>query len=97
MYSSAILASARYMYNLVMLKNEADIKLPERLRRARKERGLTQQAAADAFEISLRGYCRWEAGEREPSLSALCAISARFGVTTDWLLGLSDVAPFDGR
>ena len=58
-------------------------------------RGLTQQAAADLFGISLRGYCRWEKGEREPSFSDLADISRALGVTTDYLLGLSDEARAD--
>lgn len=36
----------------------------ENLRRARKEKGLTQQAVADLLEISLRYYQNIEAGDR---------------------------------
>ena len=70
------------------------IKFSERLRSSRKARGLTQQAAADAFGISLRGYCRWEAGEREPSLNVFAKIAKTFNVSADYLLGLTDEDPF---
>lgn len=36
----------------------------ENLRKARKEKGLTQQAVADLLEISLRYYQNIEAGDR---------------------------------
>ena len=37
---------------------------PEALRSAREELGLTQQEAADLYEISLRGYKNYELGEK---------------------------------
>lgn len=80
------------MYNLVNMKERSNIPFSERLRSVRIASGLTQQAAADAFGISLRGYCRWEKGEREPQLTTLAAIANYYGVTADYLLGLSDEA-----
>lgn len=71
------------------------IKFSERLRFVRKARGLTQQSAANAFGISLRGYCRWEAGEREPSLTVFARIAKTLNVSADYLLGLTDEVPFD--
>lgn len=79
------------MYNLAM-KSEANIEFSKRLKAARKAAGLTQQAAADAFGIQLRGYCRWEAGEREPSLAMLVDIADKLDVTTDYLLGREEIA-----
>lgn len=37
---------------------------PETLRAAREEMGLSQQAAADKYEISLRGYKNYELGQK---------------------------------
>jgi transcriptional regulator with XRE-family HTH domain len=37
---------------------------PEELRAARHEMGLTQQEAADKYELSLRGYKNYELGEK---------------------------------
>lgn len=66
-----------------------------RLKEARKAAGLTQQAAADAFGTTLRTYCRWEAGDTEPSLGLIVKIAATFDVTADYLLGLADEARAD--
>ena len=35
-------------------------------------------------------YSSWERGVKEPSLDMVLQISLQMGVTTDWLLGLSD-------
>lgn len=60
----------------------------ERLKKARIDAGLTQQQLADALEITLRNYQRYEAGETEPSLYNLITISITIGVSADQLLGL---------
>lgn len=80
------------IYNRVMSKSGATY-FPARLKQARIASGLTQQAAADAFGISLRGYCRWEAGQAEPSFGTLAAIAQTLNVSSDWLLGLDAEAP----
>ena len=66
------------------------------LREARMAAGLTQQAAADLFGITLRGYCRWEKGETEPPFSTLVLMSKTLNVSLDYLFGLSDEARADG-
>jgi transcriptional regulator with XRE-family HTH domain len=45
---------------------------------------------ADDLTINQQTYSRWELGDRQPKLQDLAAIALHFGVTTDWLLGLSD-------
>lgn len=66
------------------------LKLSERLHSLRKERMLTQTDAAKAVGISMKSYCRYEAGEREPTASVLVRIADFYNVTTDYLLGRSD-------
>ncbi|NBI09013.1 XRE family transcriptional regulator [Colidextribacter sp. OB.20] len=66
------------------------LKLSERLRSLRKERGLTQTEAANAVEISLKSYCRYESGEREPTASVLVQIADFYSVSADYLLGRSE-------
>lgn len=73
-----------------MQKSSANSKFPSRLKAARIACGLTQQKAADSFSITLRGYCKWEAGQSEPSLSTVALIARTLGVSADWLLGLTD-------
>lgn len=50
---------------------------------------------ADALGIALRSYQRYEEGTTEPNLDNLILISKKLEVSTDYLLGLTDEAPFD--
>lgn len=63
---------------------------PERLKQARRAAGLTQQFVADSLGILLRSYQRYERGESEPSLFYLVSLAVVIGVSTDYLLGLTD-------
>lgn len=82
------------MYNADMTKN-GNTSFPKHLKAARLAAGFTQQSAADAFGISLRGYCRWESGQTEPSIGTIIEMCKCFDVTADHLLGLDDEAPAD--
>ena len=66
------------------------LKLSERLYSLRKERGLIQEKAAKELGISLKSYCRYETGEREPTASTLARMADFYGVTADYLLGRND-------
>lgn len=90
-----MLAPKLDMYNLVMTELDVMTIFGQRLKIARKKRGLTQQAAADMFGVSLRAYCRWEKGERDPGLDTIVFIAVMFGVSIDWLLGRVDADVFD--
>lgn len=61
-----------------------------RLRAIRIARGYTLQKAADSLNLSLRGYQKYESGDREPSLSLLTEIGVLFNISIDWLLGRDD-------
>lgn len=52
----------------------------------RRERGLTQQAFAEATGIHVQQNKRYEAGTSQPGADALKKIAKCFGVTTDGLL-----------
>lgn len=60
------------------------------LKKIRTQKGLTQQAVADAIQCSSTVYARYERGEREPSIEILLKLSAFFDVTVDYLLGNED-------
>ena len=66
------------------------MKLSERLLLLRKERHLTQEAAAEEIGLAYRSYRRYESGEREPDASTLWKIADYYTVTVDYLLGRSD-------
>lgn len=60
------------------------------LRSARNSLGLTQQQVADSLGIERPSYARYETGDRQPDVSTLIKLSQLLGVTTDYLLGLTD-------
>ncbi len=61
-----------------------------RLISLRKERGLTQADCAKANLMQRSTYSGYETEGKEPSFESLCTLAKFFGVTTDYLLGVSD-------
>ena len=64
--------------------------LSERLFLLRKQKNLSQEELAEQSGIAYRSYRRYESGEREPSASTIVILARFFGVSADYLLGLSD-------
>lgn len=60
--------------------------LPARLIALRKDRGLSQQAMADAIGIHVNSLKKYEAGQAQPSLEALRKIATTLHTSTDFLL-----------
>jgi len=60
--------------------------LAERLAILRKQKGLTQQALADALGLHITQVKRYEAGSSQPSLEAVKKIAQTLRVTTDSLI-----------
>lgn len=63
---------------------------PFRLAELRKERGLTQGELADRIGISRQSVTLYERETRIPDIEVLAEIASFFGVTADYLIGLSD-------
>lgn len=63
----------------------------ERLKALRKESGLTQIQFASAMSVASGTVAMWETKKREPNFEALIRIADFFGVTTDYLLGRTDI------
>lgn len=59
----------------------------DRLRSARIYRGYTLQQAADAVDIPLRSYQKYESADSEPDFSMLIKLADLYDVPTDFLLG----------
>ena len=60
-------------------------------RRLLELRGDTKQAAfARSLGVFQQTYARWELGDRQPKLQELARLASHFGVSTDYLLGLTD-------
>ncbi len=62
----------------------------EQMLALREQNGLTQEQAAKEIGIAYRSYRRYEAGEREPGVTALIRIADYYGVTIDYLVGRTD-------
>ena len=60
--------------------------LPSRLIALRKDRGLSQQAMADAIGIHANSWKKYESGHAQPSLDVLKKIAVALHVSTDFLL-----------
>ena len=56
----------------------------------RAQKGVTQNQAAKALEITPRQYQRFESGEQKPGFDNLRKIADYFNVSTDYLVGRTD-------
>ena len=69
-----------------------DNELGARIRALRKERGLSQEALAQALEVSRQAVTKWEDGSSLPSTANLFALSGFFGVPLAGLTGTPEGA-----
>jgi transcriptional regulator with XRE-family HTH domain len=63
----------------------------DRLRQLRLSRGFTQEALAEKLNLGIRQIHRYERGLSDPSGNIVAKIAKELDVTTDYLLGLSDL------
>ena len=69
----------------------------ERLRKLRNSAGYTQVELAEKVNIGSRQIWRYENEETIPDSVTIAHIATTLGVSTDYLLGLSDVPrPYEG-
>ncbi len=66
------------------------IPLADILRDLRKEKGLTQRKLAERVWVDPSTIALYEMGDRSPSLEVLVRLARVLGVTTDYLLGVSN-------
>ncbi|MCL1998336.1 MAG: helix-turn-helix domain-containing protein [Turicibacter sp.] len=62
------------------------MKISEKIRILRKQRGMSQEDLASALYVSRQSVSRWELDECQPDLDCIVQLSDIFGVTTDYLL-----------
>jgi transcriptional regulator with XRE-family HTH domain len=65
--------------------------LGKRLRNLRLLKSLTQAEFAEILGVERTRYNKWEQEASEPSLAMLCKIADYFNVSTDYLLGRTNV------
>lgn len=66
-----------------------DNNLAEKIAKLRKEKGLTQSQLAEMINVSNKTISRWETGEGYPEITLLMPLAKALGVTTDYLLGIT--------
>lgn len=66
-----------------------------KIKKLRKEKGLTQEQLGDAFNITKTGISYWENGKTMPNMDMVGKLASYFGVTTDYLIKEknSDISP----
>ncbi len=60
------------------------------MKELREERRLTQREVARIFKIDSVTYLHYEKDRHEPSLALLADFAVFYGVSVDYLLGLTD-------
>lgn len=76
---------------VICYDNSGDhMKTYEILRNLREDKDLTQQNLADYLQIGRTMYRRYETGETEIPIRHLKALCIFYGVSSDYLLGLSN-------
>ncbi|MBQ6431045.1 MAG: helix-turn-helix transcriptional regulator [Oscillospiraceae bacterium] len=63
----------------------------QRIRDLREDNDLTQAQVAEYLGVGQRAYAYYENGERMLPSEALCTLAQLYHVSTDYLLGLTDV------
>ena len=63
----------------------------DRLKEIRLNKKLTQKEIANHFNTSPQSYAQWEKGIRKPSAENLQKLADFFNVSTDYLLGKTDI------
>ena len=63
------------------------LKLAENIKRMRKDKGLTQEALADALGVTVGAVYKWEADLSNPELAMLVKLAELFDTSVDALLG----------
>ena len=63
----------------------------KRLRDLREDADLNQTQVAKILEMSQTGYSKYETGENDVPTAVLVKLSGFYGVSVDYILGLTDI------
>ena len=75
-----------------MGENKASELFQNRLRQARKKRGMTQAQLAKGAGLTASAISQFESGDREPSFSSLVKLARALEITPSYLAGLEEYA-----
>ena len=65
--------------------------IAENLKTLRKQKGLTQEAAAEMLGVSPQSVSKWERGDTLPDITLLPALANLYKTSTDALLGMDKI------
>ena len=71
------------------------MEMGKEIRRLRNERGLTQEALANALNVTAQTVSKWECGNSVPDVQLLPEIAVYFGVTIDQLFAMTPEQQLD--
>lgn len=69
------------------------MKIGDRMKRLRAEKGIMQQQVCDALDIEQSTLANYENNRRVPKTDILVAIANFYGVPLDYLVGRTSVKP----
>jgi len=61
-----------------------------RLKELRKEHGMTLEEAAGKLGVSIPALSGWEQGHRRPNIEMMKQLTALYGTSADYILGLTE-------
>ena len=86
--------SSRFSYYKITLSTHVRrnlMKIGERMSELRKDRGLKQKEIAEVLNVAVSTVSNYETDSHEPDLTNLCKLADLLGVSTDYLLGRTDI------
>lgn len=69
-----------------------NLRIGEKIKQLRRERGFTQEEMAAHLGISYQAISKWERGDGCPDITMLPALARYFGVSLDELMGMEELA-----
>ena len=69
-----------------------ELMIGEKIKKYRREREMTQEALAQALQLSPQSVSKWECGDGYPDITLLPAIANFFEITVDELIGNDEIS-----
>ena len=76
---------------MTALRQLVNMNIGEKIKHLRKEKSITQVQLAQALKLDKGTIAKYEVGERFPSIHILKQIALYFEVSSDYLLGITDI------
>lgn len=74
-----------FKYDMIKTKQEGGVKVNDRIKKIRKDAGLTQEQFAKKLGVKRNTVATYEMGRSTPIDAAITSICREFGVNEDWL------------